>query len=421
MLSTSSDIRPELDQILESHWFRESAQLQKFLRYVVEETLAGRQDGLKEYSLGVAVFHRPPDYDPRTDAIVRVQASQLRKRLTSYYEHEGRNSTLRISLPRGGYVPVWSETEPEPHPALPAPPAASPPRRRSIGRSLFWAGVAAGAVIVTIAFLLAIWLQKRPPAYASALWGPFVSSKAETIVSFGVPVFYSGGGFFIRDTAANTPNQLTGERYDRIVRALGAPVFPQQDVYTGIGDMLGTYAVGHWLEGHGVRISLANSHNIGHTDILGKNLVVVSSVRFQTLLQEMQLPSRFTFVPQISGFAVQNPGPGESAQYTEMSGAGVDTSYALIRLWPGKPSGYRILYVTGINTWATLGAAQYAVNPQKNADLQRRLDADPPDGPKGRKSPFFEVLLRIEGRNYQVRTADYVTHRYLPQGVAPAQ
>ncbi|MEN6605248.1 MAG: hypothetical protein ABFD86_22790 [Bryobacteraceae bacterium] len=395
--------------------------MQKFLRYVVEETIAGRQDGLKEYSLGLAVFHRPPDYDPRTDAIVRVQASQLRKRLSSYYDHEGRDSTLRISLPRGGYVPVWSEAEPEPLPSLAVPAVVSPPRRSPIRRSLFWAGIAAGAVIATAAFLFAIWLQKRPPAYASALWGPFVTPKAETIVSFGVPVFYSGGGFFIRDTAANTPNQLTGERYDRVVQAVGAPVFPQQDVYTGIGDMLGTYAVGHWLEAHGVRITLANSHNIGHADIAGKNLVVVSSVRFQTLLQEMKLPSRFTFVPQISGFAVQNPGPGEPGQYTEMSGAGVDTSYALIRLWPGKPAGYRILYVSGINTWATLGAAQYALNPEKNAGLQRRLNADPPNGPKGRKSPFFEVLLRIEGRNCQVRTADYVTHGYLPQGAVSAQ
>jgi hypothetical protein len=421
LLSRTSDIRPELDQILESHWFRESAQLQKFLRYVVEETLAGRQDGLKEYSLGLAVFHRPPDYDPRTDAIVRVQASQLRKRLSSYYEHEGRDSSLRISLPRGGYVPVWSEAEPETQPALAAPTAVSLPRCKPFRRNLFWVGIVTGAAIATTAFLLAIWLRNRPSAYASALWGPFVSSKAETIVSFGVPVFYSGGGFFVRDTTANTPNQLTGERYDRIVRAVGAPVFPQQDVYTGIGDMLGTYAVGHWLEAHGVRITLANSHNIGHADIAGKNLVVVSSVRFQTLLQEMQLPSRFTFVPQVSGFAVQNPGPGELSQYTEMSGAGVVTSYALIRLWPGKPSGYRILYVSGVNTWATLGAAQYALNPKKNADLQRRLDADPPNGPRGRKSPFFEVLLRIEGRNDQVRTADYVTHGYLSQGLAPAQ
>jgi hypothetical protein len=422
LVSRASEIQAALDQITESHWFRESAQLRSLLRHVVEETLAGRQDGLKEYSLGLAVFHRPPDYDPRNDAIVRVQASQLRKRLASYYEHEGRSSTLRIDMPRGAYVPIFTEVEaelppPPVPPSPPVPPPASPHRWR-----LFAAGVAVGALLALGGFLLPAWRTDRPSQDAPALWGAFVSSPAETIVSFGVPLFYNGGGFFVRDTRVNDPGQMQNERRREIARALGTPMYPVEDIYTGIGDMVGTHEVIRWLEARGVKARLANSHYLGHTDILGKNLVVVSSIRFQTLLQEMQLPSHFTFDgSQSGGFLVDDPGPGEQRRYPAMSGAGVDTSYALLHLWPGRQPEHRILHLTGITTWATQGAAQFAVDPEKMKDLQVRLDADPPESPRGRKSPFFEVLLRIEGKNNQVRTASYVTHRYLPQASSPAR
>lgn len=415
-----------MDHILESRWFRESAQLRLLLKHVVEETLAGRQDGLKEYSLGLAVFHRSPDYDPRNDAIVRVQASQLRKRLASYYEHEGQSSTVHIELPRGGYVPVFRDVDPELPVELPEPPALVPPLQAMpssrAGRwKLFSAGLAVGALLASAAFLILNRSPERPTIAAPAVWGAFVSSPVETIVSFGVPLFYSGGGFFIRDTMINLPGQMQNERYREIARGLGTPLIPQEDIYTGIGDMVGTHEVVQWLEARGVRTGLANSHYLGHTDILGKNLVVVSSIRFQTLLQEMQLPSHFTFDgSQAGGFHLDDPGPGEQRYYSALSGAGVDTSYAVLHLWPGKQPAHRILYLTGITTWATEGAAHFAVDSEKLSDLQIRLDADPPEGPKGKKSPFFEVLIRIEGKNNRFRTANYVTHRYLPENLSSA-
>ena len=100
------EVLAELERLLESRWLRESHQLKKLLRHIVNETLAGRGDGLKEYSLGLEVFHRSGDYDPRRDAIVRVQASQLRKKIQSYYEHEGSDSLMHIDIPRGAYVPL---------------------------------------------------------------------------------------------------------------------------------------------------------------------------------------------------------------------------------------------------------------------------------------------------------------------------
>src|SRR5262249_46527739 len=84
-----------------------SPSLCRLLRYVVEETLAGRNTTLKEYSLGVEVFGRGEAFDPRMDPIVRVQARNLRVRMAQYYEGAGASDTLLIELPKRTYVPVF--------------------------------------------------------------------------------------------------------------------------------------------------------------------------------------------------------------------------------------------------------------------------------------------------------------------------
>jgi TolB-like protein len=85
-----------------------SDRLCRFLRYVVEETLAGRSQAIKEYTIGVEVYGRPADYDPKIDATVRVEAGRLRSKLAKYYSGEGSAGSVRIELPRGTYVPVFS-------------------------------------------------------------------------------------------------------------------------------------------------------------------------------------------------------------------------------------------------------------------------------------------------------------------------
>ncbi|MGC4053913.1 MAG: hypothetical protein QM757_32915 [Paludibaculum sp.] len=413
----------ELDRILQSRFLRESKQLCALLTHAVHETLAGREDGLKEYILGLQVFNRPPDYDPRNDAIVRVQASLLRKRLAEYYEHEGRDSALRIELPRGGYVVRFVEAKDAGLDVQPgALPLAEDTLDQQLERGRYWptlfTGIAVGALLVSV---VALWVNRdrwRGKPASAALWGAVIDSKAETVVSFGVPLFFAGGnGFFVRDTAVNTIFEDT-RRVKQLGDALGYTFRPQEDVYTGIGDAIGTHYVANWLQDKGVRTSVANSNYLGLSDIENKNLVVVSSARFQTLLQQLQRPDLFPFDPGNdgpgSGFSVLNPLPGELPVYRPTGTVGVSTSYAVISLWPGRQPNTRMLYLSGIETWATQGAANYAIDPDRLADLQRRIDQDPGNGPRGKKSPYFQVLIRVEGKNNRVRASSYVTHRYLP-------
>src|ERR1051325_1789886 len=110
---TQCELKPDqilnqLEQILQSRHFRQAHSLEKFLRHVVTRTLADAAREVKEYSIGVEVFQRGKNFDPRTDAVVRVQAAQLRKKLAGYYKAEGCADELILELPKGQYVPVFS-------------------------------------------------------------------------------------------------------------------------------------------------------------------------------------------------------------------------------------------------------------------------------------------------------------------------
>src|SRR5713101_5721269 len=104
-------IREELARVLSSHEFRTSKRSQDFLRYVVENTLDGHADLLKERTIGIEVFGRSTSYEPSDDATVRVKAGDVRKRLGLYYADQGSHNPVRIELPAGTYVPEfrWSD------------------------------------------------------------------------------------------------------------------------------------------------------------------------------------------------------------------------------------------------------------------------------------------------------------------------
>ena len=114
MTASPDEIRLQLDRILASATFSSADRMSGFLRYVVERALAGEGDQIKEYVIGVAVFGRGDDYDPRLDSIVRVEARRLRTKLDEYYAAGGRDDTIVIAIPRGSYSPTFEQRTPQP-------------------------------------------------------------------------------------------------------------------------------------------------------------------------------------------------------------------------------------------------------------------------------------------------------------------
>ncbi|WP_299615278.1 hypothetical protein [Pelagibius sp.] len=122
-------VREQLARIQGSADFAQSERMKSFLGFVVEETLAGRAEALKEYTIATQVFDRDETFDPQTNTIVRVEAGRLRRRLERYYLTEGSDDAVRIDLPKGSYVPLFRATQPAP------PPPAAASRQDRPGQS----------------------------------------------------------------------------------------------------------------------------------------------------------------------------------------------------------------------------------------------------------------------------------------------
>ena len=116
------EVRRELERILSSSMFSTADRMTRFLRFVVEETLAGRGDDLNELLLGIAVYDRDRKFDPRVDSIVRVDAGRLRAKLREFYASEGLDSSIGIEIPKGSYKTVFKRPQGKDSENLPRPP-----------------------------------------------------------------------------------------------------------------------------------------------------------------------------------------------------------------------------------------------------------------------------------------------------------
>lgn len=151
-MDTSPDhVHAQLDRLLASDVFAGAGRASSLLRYLVTRTLAGEGDQLKEYVVGVDVFGRGDQFDPRIDTIVRVEARRLRAKLDEYYSGPGATDPVRLDIPRGSYVAEFSTRTvpaaraPETAPAV--APVAVP--RRPVTAWTVAALVAAAAGIAT--------------------------------------------------------------------------------------------------------------------------------------------------------------------------------------------------------------------------------------------------------------------------------
>src|ERR1700677_3895166 len=120
-------IQEQVERLLSNSHFNQSRRFPSFLRFVIEQTLLGQTDLLKERTLGIEIFGREADYDTASDPIVRVTATEIRKRIAQYYQEPGHETELRVSLPAGSYVPQfqWPQGAGDPQTvAVVIPPAA---------------------------------------------------------------------------------------------------------------------------------------------------------------------------------------------------------------------------------------------------------------------------------------------------------
>jgi dipeptidyl aminopeptidase/acylaminoacyl peptidase len=222
---SATAVEAQLERVLGSTTFRGAERSRTLLRFLVTETLQGRGDELKEYTLGAEALGRGSAFDPRTDPVARVEASRLRSRLDVYYATEGAGDPVRMALPRGRYAPAFElrhEVSASGGPQAAAPPEDAPStgalRRSSSVQSLLAALALVLVTAVTVWLLLGARDRQAPPPESESweITTPATTDPVSLALSPDgrtVAFVASAGGparLWLRPTSASRAHALAG-------------------------------------------------------------------------------------------------------------------------------------------------------------------------------------------------------------------
>jgi len=193
----------QMGRLLNSRHFRNSKRYPVLLEYIIRQTLAGNADSLKERILGIAVFHRPPDYDANADPIVRVTAGEIRKRIAQYYHDEETAGEIQIDLRPGSYVPEFhlvasvATENPDPPSGFVADTpfqvplsGAKPALTSTVGHRLMGRRYTLGAVaiaLLAVAVIASVVHWRMADDQRSQMWYPLLNSPAPVLLVVGQP------------------------------------------------------------------------------------------------------------------------------------------------------------------------------------------------------------------------------------------
>src|SRR6185369_9857909 len=191
MVEVAADaVREQIEKLIQSKTFQTSEVHRRLLQYLADRTLAGDADRLKEYTVGLEAFAKPPTYDPKHDSIVRLQMGRLRQKLAVYYQGEANGDPVLVTLPKGAFKLVF-----EPH-GTPPPSGEIESARAQRRAWMLAAGLIAAAIWAVAATVMAVhgYRQAAPltESWSSdleILWKPYLESKRPLLVSLGTPLF----------------------------------------------------------------------------------------------------------------------------------------------------------------------------------------------------------------------------------------
>jgi hypothetical protein len=352
-------VRDELERLLAAALFRNSRRYPAFLRHVVEETLAGRGGALKERSLGVDLFDRPPDYDTNTDHIVRTTAAEIRKRIAQYYLEPGTGSQVRIELPPGSYVPEFRLAGAPAPPPEPVVIDSRQPRRWKIDRRL--AVVAGAAALLAVLIALAVLRRLDPAQQASdRFWGPILNAPGNVTICIMPPVPSA-----VQPDPALVPNFLQ--------------LHTSEAEHLSVGDAEALAHLAAWL-GAAHKPFQIRKPPVGLQDLRQGPVILIGGLNNEwTLRFTGELRYRFERDQATAPHAwiVDRLHPENrnwSFDYSKPSNA-ITVDYALISRVTEPTTGRQLITAAGIAKYGTAAAGEFLTNPNLLAELDRRAGA----------------------------------------------
>lgn len=392
----AADVQLAVSKILKSSPFRSSKQSQHLLRYIVDQSLAGQLDHLKERIIGAEVFGRPVDYDTNSDPIVRARVAEVRKRLAQFYVGEGAASSVRIEISPGSYFASFSFTDTsqamEPlvsdlasvplkevaETVVPAPRievVTKPVTPSSAWKHSFvrWY-VAAGALGVALVVLL-ICVKPRNPL--RQFWLPLLETPKPVLIYTGAnPVYMPSTELINRFRATHHLNDLETGGHEFLIPLSGDEKFGAGDLvsirneFVTIGDVSANVGVATLLDRFDHPFDLRSGEDVSFGDLRQTPAVLIGAFNNAwTLRMTGDLPFIFG-----SGLSIKDTSDITREWHPAFSSDDkVMIDYALVARLAHAKTGGPLMAIAGITESGTRAAAEFVTSQQGIRELQHSL------------------------------------------------
>ena len=368
-------VREQLERILAHPYFRSSKRCPIFLRYIVEQALKGETHH-KERVLGVQVFGRNPSYDTGTDPIVRITASEVRKRIAQYYHEPGHEGELRIDLPAGCYNPIYqlAHEQTSTEAATSPPDAVQPAVARRSPSSLLKRPYVYMYLALAIVLLVAPIAFVNPSAASNDsrgdLWGPLLQPNSPILLCIG---------------ESNSTSPQTAEP--------NASDFINPGDHVTFLEASAAFRVGKFLTTRGMVTHLRPARAMSLTDLRVSPLVLLGGGDNSWTMRIVQ-PLRFHFIAQ-SGqppTMIEDRSNPSQKDWSINIGGGysqVTRDYAIVARFSDPTTDQPVVVAAGLGENGTLAAAEFLAESKFTKDLGKVA-------PAGWKKKNVEIVVATQ-------------------------
>ena len=422
MTRGSDTIESSVDRVLQSGTFRNSPTSRRLLKYLADHSVAGDADQLKEYTIGVDAFGKPPDYDPRQDSTVRIQIGRLRQKLCDYYREEGKEDPFVVDLPKGRFSLIC---EVRPAAAAVVEEVAEPAPVMQPNRWRLAAVGFAALCLVLIGLGVYSYLKLRSDLSArqlssefwspelAELWRPFLHSGKPLIVAVGNPLFLQfENKALYRDLSMEKPEDLLkSPQFVAVSKALGSQERRPVHYYAAVGDVSAAFLLGQRLGPFQPRMSVVRSSQLQWQQLADANVLFLGPPRFFGD-KLASLPVTLEITEMADGFHNVHPQAGEPSlfKFRDPPGFFAEDGEAcvLITHAAGPVGNTDVVTFASNSTFGRVGAIDAFTDAAFAKMLVGKMR-----GTSGHIPQYFQVLLKVNYKGGVPTETSYLLHREL--------
>ena len=397
----------QIDRILNSKTLRSAEGLRRLLKFLADKSLRGEDADLKEYSIGIDAFGKPTTYDPKDDSIVRTQAGRLRQKLAEYYQIEGKNDPIIVTLPKGKFSLEWQTR---------GKVSGSGRRPWLLTACLILVTCLIAMTVWAVYATVALWVVQKPAEPRSqrtpeiaAFWSPLFDVEHPLLISISAVLFVQlpDGGYF-RDPNLNRPeDESRSPSLAAVQQVLHAPRPLPTFSFGALGAAHASFLLGRLLESQNVPASLVNSDELSWRQVTENNLILLGSSRYFKQLTSLPVKTELYLEPDL-GIQNINPGPHEPAIFRDEGSKQTGVAYVLVSHTPGPLGTTNILSISGRQSAGIHGAVKSLIDPASARELVAKLRR-----PSGEFPRFYQMVLRVRYHDVVPLETSYVLHHEL--------